>query len=186
MMRVLRHVPNALTAFRLFAAPALALVLAEGHAAAGFVLFALAGLSDAIDGYLAKRLASPSRFGAFLDPAADKLLMLVAFLMLTRLGITPIWLTTIVIGRDVAIVIGLLVGLALALPLTIAPLPIGKASTVVQVSYVGLMLFLHALQVNLQTVRSAGEVVVAAVTVLSWLAYGQLLLRAFSLRRRTA
>jgi len=186
MSQIIRQVPNALTAFRLFAAPALALLLHEHHDAGALFLFILAGLSDAVDGYLAKRLASPSRFGAYLDPAADKLLMLVAFIILTQLGATHLWLTALVIGRDVAIVLGLMLGLALGLPLVVAPLTIGKVSTVVQVCYVGLILLLRALQLNLGTLQAPVEIIVAAVTTLSWLAYGQLLFRAFSLRRRTA
>lgn len=189
MTALLRHLPNTLTALRLVAAPVLALLLARGLYAAAFVLFVLAGASDAVDGYLAKRFASRSRFGAYLDPAADKLLMLAAFLMLTEIGVTHWWLTLIVVGRDIAIVAGILLALALALPIAIAPLAIGKASTVVQVSFVGLMLLLLTLHFNslpVQSAARAAEAIVALVTILSWLAYGQVLLRAFSLRRRPA
>jgi cardiolipin synthase len=183
---VLRHLPNTLTAFRVFAAPFLAWLLLHDQNAAAFGLFVLAGASDAIDGYLAKRLAPGSRFGAWLDPAADKFLMLVAFLTLTHLGITPVWLTVLVIARDVAIIAGIALARALALPIAIAPLAIGKASTVVQVAYVGITLLLLALHTEMRILSSALEVVVALVTAASWLAYGQVLLKAFALGRRTA
>jgi cardiolipin synthase len=183
---VLRHLPNALTAFRLFAAPVLVFLLLHERYEGALVLFALAGLSDALDGYLAKRFAFGSRFGAILDPAADKLLMLVAFVTLVHMDLTPFWLTALVIGRDIAIVAGILLGRALALPIAIAPLAIGKASTVVQVCYVGLVLLLAALGQDVPTLRSAAEITVALVTVASWLAYGQVLLKAFALRRKPA
>ena len=183
---MLRHIPNTLTAFRVLAAPVLAWLLLHGYDRAAFGLFAAAGLSDAVDGYLAKWLAPDGRFGAYLDPAADKLLMLVAFLTLTHLEITPVWLTVLVIARDVAIIAGIALARWQALPIAIAPLAIGKASTVVQVSYIGLSLLFLALHVEMRILSSALEIMVALVTAASWLAYGQVLLRAFALGRRTA
>ena len=186
MNAAIRQVPNALTALRLLAAPLLGILLNDGSFTLAFALFVFAGVSDALDGWLAKRLASPSRFGAWLDPAADKLLMLIAFVMLTHLGIVPVWLTALVIARDVAIVAGILLSLALALPISISPLAIGKACTVVQVAFVGLILFLRTLHLVFPIAESAAEIIVAAVTAVSWFAYGQLLLRALSPGRRTA
>ena len=75
-------------------------------AVAALCVFVFAGLSDALDGFLAKRFALTSRFGAWLDPAADKLLMLASYVALTMVGAVPLWLTALVIGRDVAIVAG--------------------------------------------------------------------------------
>jgi cardiolipin synthase len=185
---VLRHIPNTLTAFRLLAAPVLAWLLWYGDDRAAFGLFVLAGLSDAVDGYLAKRLAPGGRFGAWLDPAADKLLMLSAFLTLTLMPshVTPLWLTVLVIARDIAIIASIALLRALAMPVVIAPLVIGKASTVVQVAYIGLTLLLLALHVDARLLTSALEVIVALVTAASWLAYGQVLVKAFALGRRTA
>jgi cardiolipin synthase len=143
-------------------------------------------LSDAVDGYLAKRLAPGSRFGAYLDPAADKLLMLAAFLTLTRLGVVPFWLTALVIARDVAIIAGLVLIRTLALAVPMSPLPVGKASTAVQVGYIALVLVHLAFRLDVPGLLSAGAVLVAIVTAVSWIAYGQVLFRAFALRRRTA
>ena len=185
-MNLLRHLPNALTAFRLVAAPALAVLLERHLFPLALLLFALAGFSDALDGYLAKRLAPGSRFGAWLDPAADKILMLVAFVVLTLLNETPLWLTIIVIGRDIAIVAAIILIRILALPLIIAPLPIGKVSTVVQVIYVGLVLLMLAARTDVEWARGAAEFMVSAVTIASWIAYGQLLLRTLAPGRRTA
>ena len=182
---MLRHLPNVLSGLRLLAAPALAFLLVHGDYNYALWLFALAGLTDAVDGYLAKRLAPGSRFGAYLDPAADKLLMLAAFLALAALEIVPRWLTTLVIARDVAIVLGLVLIKACALSVPISPLPIGKVSTAIQVSYVALVLLHLALGFDSPSLLSAAAALVAIVTAASWIAYGQVLFRAFALRRRT-
>ena len=183
---MLRHLPNVLSGLRLLAAPALAFLLVHGAFAYALGLFALAGLSDAIDGYLAKRLAPDSRFGAYLDPAADKLLMLAAFLTLATLEIVPRWVTALVIARDIAIVLGLLLVRAYALSVPMSPLPIGKACTAVQVTYVALMLVHLAFGIEAPALLGAGTILVAIVTAVSWIAYGQVLVRAFALRRRAA
>jgi phosphatidylglycerophosphate synthase len=105
---ILKHVPNLLTGMRLACAPALAMLLASGDDRAALGIFAFAGLSDAADGFLAKRFNLATSFGRFLDPAADKLLMLASFLALAALRAAPVWLTALVIARDVAIVAGIL------------------------------------------------------------------------------
>ena len=183
---MLRHLPNLLTALRLCAAPLTALLILNGSDSEALGIFAFAGLSDALDGYLARRFSLTSRFGAYLDPAADKLLMLASFVTLTYIGAVPLWLTVLIIARDLAIVAGVGVAWLFALPLAIEPLLIGKASTVVQVAYVGLVLLLLAFGVDQPGLLMAGTVVTAAVTVASWLGYAQLWLRALALGRRTA
>ncbi len=183
---MLRHLPNALSGLRLLAAPALAFLLVDGAYAYAFALFALAGLSDAVDGYLAKRLAPDSRFGAYLDPAADKLLMLAAFLTLTRLGVVPLWLTALVIARDIAIVAALILIRTLALAVPMSPLPVGKVNTAVQVGYIALVLMDLAFRLEVPGLLSAAAILTAVVTAVSWIAYGQVLIRALVLRRRTA
>ncbi|MEI9931866.1 MAG: CDP-alcohol phosphatidyltransferase family protein [Rhizomicrobium sp.] len=186
MTPLLRHLPNFLTALRLFAAPLTAWLILHGNDTAALGVFAFAGLSDALDGYLARRLSPGSRFGVYLDPAADKVLMLASFVTLTMVGAVPFWLTALVIGRDIAIVLGVSVAWAFSLPLQIAPLNVGKASTVVQVGFIGLVLLLLALNADQPNVVLAGTIATAAVTVMSWLAYTQLLLRALAVGRRTA
>jgi len=183
---MLRHVPNFLTALRLCAAPLTAYLILSGIDGGALAVFAFAGLSDALDGYLARRLSLNSRFGAYLDPAADKLLMLASFVTLTMMHAVPFWLTALVIGRDIAIVA--CVGLAwlLAIPLRIAPLLIGKASTVVQVAFIALVLLLRAIDIDNPQAVEVAVLATAAVTLASWLAYGQLWFRAMALGRRPA
>lgn len=178
MNAVLRQTPNILSALRLIAAPIAACLILDGADLPALCVFAFAGASDAADGFLAKKFGLASRFGAWLDPAADKLLMLASFLSLTYVGAVPLWLTVLVIGRDVAIVAGVLLARMLALPLEVKPLMVGKVSTVVQVAYIGLVLLLLTLREPPPLLERGGEAVVALLTVLSFLSYAQLWLKA--------
>jgi cardiolipin synthase len=183
---VLKHIPNILTALRLAAAPAFAALLMAGDDRAALGIFAFAGLSDAADGFLAKRFGLSTRFGRFLDPAADKLLMLAAFLTLAALGISPWWLTVLVIARDLAIVLAVFVAYVLALPLRVQPLFIGKVNTVVQVSYVGLLLVFLVFGIDAPQFSAWAALVTAMFTIISWFAYGGLWLGALFARNRIA
>lgn len=186
MRGLLRHLPNLLTGLRLVSAPAIGFLILQGLNSLALGVFAFAGLSDAVDGFLAKRLAPGSRFGAYLDPAADKLLMLVCLLSLAKVGATDWWLTILVIARDVAIVAGIGMAMLLALPLRVAPLQIGKISTAVQIGYIAVMLVILAFRIEAPQLALAASVLTAAVTLASWLAYAQAWLKAFALGRRTA
>lgn len=186
MILFLRNIPNILTGLRLACAPALAALLLTAHERAALVVFVLAGLTDLADGWLAKRFNLATRFGRYLDPIADKLLMLCAFLALTAMSATPRWLTAVVIGRDIVIVLGIALAKLLDLPLRVAPLPIGKISTAVQVGYVALILFAQGFDLDWQTIVATAAVLTGAATIASGLAYGQLWLRAAARGRRTA
>ena len=181
---LLRQAPNILSALRVVAAPIAAVLILDGIDVAALCVFVFAGLSDAADGYLAKRFALTSRFGAWLDPAADKLLMLASFVSLTMVGAVPLWLTVLVIGRDLAIVLGVGLARLLEAPLQVVPLTIGKASTVVQVVYVALVLLLLATGVSLPRLAFAGTVVVAIFALLSFFAYATVWLQAVAAGRR--
>jgi cardiolipin synthase len=183
---VLRNIPNILTALRLAASPALVALLWRGHDYAALIVFVIAGATDALDGYLAKRFNLQSRFGRYMDPAADKLLMLTSFIALMVLGVTPIWLTALVITRDAAIVIGIGLARLLALPVHATPSFLGKVSTAVQVSYVGLMLLLLTFDIHARVLIGAAEIAVAVFTLVSGLGYAQIWLRAATHSRRPA
>lgn len=186
MTPLLRNIPNVLTAVRVLLAPLTAYLIVRGSDLEALGVFLLAGASDAVDGFLARRFGLVSRFGEYLDPAADKLLMLICFVTLTLMHKTPLWLSVIVIGRDAAIVLGVLVARALSLPVKMEPLAIGKACTVVQVGYIGLLLLLLTFNLDMPQLTTVAAATAAMFTVLSWIAYGQLLLKAFALGRRPA
>lgn len=186
MNGLLRQIPNLLTALRLAAAPAFAALLMAGDDRAALCIFAFAGFSDAADGFLARQFGLTTRFGHYLDPAADKLLMLAAFLTLAALGLSPWWLTVLVIARDLAIVLAVLVAYLIALPLRIQPLFIGKVNTVVQVSYIGLVLIFLVFGIDAPQISQGAALVTGAFTLMSWFAYAGLWFGALFARNKVA
>ncbi|MGN6516182.1 MAG: CDP-alcohol phosphatidyltransferase family protein [Rhizomicrobium sp.] len=184
MSTLARNIPNFLTALRLAASPALVALLWRGHDYAALIVFIFAGLTDAADGYLAKRFQLQTRFGRYLDPAADKLLMFVSFVTLALLNVTPLWLMALVIARDVVIVIAIGLALLLELPLRVTPNFLGKVSTAVQVIYVGLLLLMLTFDIQIPWLSHFAVFAVAFFTVASGLGYAQLWLRA-ALHRRS-
>ncbi len=125
---------NQLTLMRLLLIPAFVLFVVYGRFGWALVTFAVAGLTDALDGLVARRANQRTSLGAWLDPAADKLLLVTTFVVLTlpNLGLpnrVPLWLTVLVISRDIAIVLTVaVVNLAVG-PRTFRPSPLGKAAT---------------------------------------------------------
>lgn len=182
MNAVLRQAPNILSALRLVAAPYAAWLILNQQDFTALCVFGFAALSDALDGFLAKKFNLSSRFGAWLDPAADKLLMVLSFITLTLVHAVPVWVTALVIGRDVAIVLGILVARLLSAPLHVAPLTVGKISTVVQALYVLMVLILLTINEPPPVIEKLGEAAVAILTGLSILAYGQIWLKAITRR----
>ncbi len=128
-----RHIPNALTIARIFLAWPIVWALATERYGLTLALFAVAGLSDGIDGFLARRYGWQSRLGSILDPLADKILMVAAFVTLGFLGHLPMWLVAAVIGRDVIIVAGASIYHAFFEPVTMEPTLISKLNTVCQI-----------------------------------------------------
>jgi cardiolipin synthase len=132
--------PNAITIARmLMAAPLAWLILHDAHTAALMVAL-VAGFSDALDGALAKRYGWSSRLGGVLDPVADKLLLVAAFVALGITGTLPMWLPILVVGRDVVIVGGAVAYHNLIGPLVAAPSTLSKVTTAMQIGLVLLFL----------------------------------------------
>lgn len=183
---MIRHLPNLLTILRLAAAPVIATLLLHGHYAASLGVFVFAGLSDAADGFLAKRYGFDTPFGVYLDPVADKLLMLVSFVVLTAIGASPLWLTVLVIARDVVIVSAIALARFLVLPLKIAPSLLGKASTAIQVCYIGILLIMLSLHVEAPKMLNGAAFAVGVMTLASWLSYAQVWLKALGAGKRRA
>jgi cardiolipin synthase len=183
---MLRHLPNLLSGFRLLAAPLTAWAILAEHDGAALAVFAGAGLSDFADGFIARSFRFTSRFGAWLDPIADKLLMLLCFLSLYEVGAAPLWLVALVIARDAIIAGGAVLAKALRLSLRIRPLLVGKAATASEVAYVGVLLFLLAIERDAPLLLRGAGYLVAAFVLLSGLAYLYVFLRALLTRPRKA
>lgn len=166
-----------LSALRLLAAPVAAWAILSAHDTAALLVFALAGASDAADGFIARRWGFTSRFGAWLDPAADKFLMLMCFVALWRIDVAPLWLVALVIARDLALAAGWVFAKLFSVPLRFETLMLGKLSTAVQIVYIGLLLLLLAFDRAAPRLAMAGAWTVAFFTALSGGAYGLMLLR---------
>lgn len=164
--------PNALTMARIGLAAPLALAILAGRPALALGLAAIGGLSDALDGWLAKRCRWESRLGSVLDPVADKLLMLAAVVPLGLIGALPPWLVALVLVRDLVIVAGAVAWHRLIAPLRGEPTLLSKATTVVQIA-----LILVALVERIEHVRipapawDALVVATAGLTLASGLHY---------------
>ena len=175
-----------LSALRLLAAPFAAWLILHHHDTASLIVFAAAGASDGLDGFVARRWGVTSRFGAWLDPAADKLLMLLCFAALWKVGVLPVWLLLLVVARDGAIAAGWLLAKALSLPVNFDPPRIGKAATVVQVVYALGVLLMLAFEIQAPGLALAGAFVVAALIVATGLLYALIFLRGISAGRGIA
>lgn len=130
------QLPNLITLSRLALAPAFVLVLNDANYVAAFLLFVIAGLSDGLDGLIAKRFHYESRLGAILDPAADKILLVSAYVMLTVLGHVPVWLVIVVAFRDLLIVGGYLLYTSMYGPVHMRPSSLSKLNTFMQIALV--------------------------------------------------
>lgn len=136
--------PNLLTVIRICLAPFLVAAILQNNFALGFGLFIAAGLSDALDGVLARTLKQRTVLGQYLDPIADKLLLSTLFLVLMYKGLIPTTVTVLVFGRDVAILLVAAVLYAVADRREFGPSILGKANTIAQVTAVAVVL-LHQL-----------------------------------------
>jgi len=163
------------------AAPTTAGLLVAGHFNAAFGVFAFAGLSDAADGYLAKRFNLITRFGRILDPIADKALMLAVFVTLALLNDVPAWLAVVVIGRDILIALALFVALSVQAPIGVHPLFLGKLCAALQVIYVGVHMAALAFEFPLDAITPFDGYVLAVVAFVSTAAYFSVWLRAMRL-----
>lgn len=184
----MRHLPNLLSALRLLAAPFAAWLIVSGQDMAALLTFAAAGLSDGLDGFIARRWGVTSDFGAWLDPAADKLLMLCCFTALFGVSAAPFWLVALVIGRDLVFclvwIVIKLIGFSLHVNLATPTLFVGKVSTVVQVLYVLTMLMLLALDLDAPRFSLALAWACAGFTLLAAAGYAAMLLRSLIAARR--
>lgn len=181
-----RHLPNLLSLLRLVAAPFVAWATLAGHDTLALIVFVAAGLSDGLDGFIARHWQAMSRFGAWLDPAADKLLMLATYVALLGVAAAPWWLVALVIGRDLAIASFWLMARLFTLPPAFRPLGIGKLSTLLQIAYAGLVLLFLAFDLSAPPVLLAAALLTALLTLLSGGAYLWLFLRGLVACHRTA
>lgn len=168
--------PNLISCGRLALAPlAVALILSWRWGEA-LAVFALAGLSDGLDGFLARRFDWSSELGAFLDAAADKALLIGSYAALARVGAAPAALALVVIGRDGLLALGALIASRAGRPIRLRPLKISKANTFAQICFVlavlgALSAGFSPLAAPLAGLLTLGGLMVAALTLASGAAY---------------
>jgi cardiolipin synthase len=130
------NLPNFLTLLRIFCSPVFVGLVLYGHYSWALAVFLGAGLTDALDGMIARVLNQQTVLGRYLDPLADKLLLVTAFLVLSFKGEIPVWVALVVVSRDVIISVGSLVIHLLRERVDITPTWIGKVTTVIQLVYI--------------------------------------------------
>jgi cardiolipin synthase len=134
--RSLRQIPNVISSIRIVLVAPIAVALVHHQLMTAIALFAMAALSDAADGFLAKRFGWQSELGAVLDPAADKLLLVTAFVTLAYLRLVPLWLMAAAVARDAIIVLGALLYRYCLGPLAMRPSMVSKFNMLCQVAFI--------------------------------------------------
>jgi len=165
------NIPNSLTLVRIVLVPLVVWLIIDHEMTAAFLLFLLAGFSDAADGYIAKRYGWRSELGAYLDPIADKALLVSIYVTLGLAGHLPVWLVIAVVSRDILIVGAVVLSWMLSRPLTMHPLLISKVNTFAQIVLAGLVLAELGLGLGLEPVVKVLIWVTGALTILSAAAY---------------
>ena len=165
------NLANFVTLLRLAMAPLIIWALLIDQVVWAFAIFLIAGLSDAVDGIVARAFDQQSELGTLLDPIADKTLLVTVFIVLAYLGHIPLWLTILVVSRDVLIIAGILICFVMGKPPQIKPLWVSKANTVAQISLASLVLAALALPLDMPLVQAALVAITAVLTVASAVAY---------------
>lgn len=160
--------PNWLTVLRILLIPVFVTLLVYRRTTAALIVFGVASLTDLLDGYIARSFRRQTRLGAFLDPAADKLLLTSAFVTLTYLRYLPFWITAVVVSRDLILVMGVLLVHVAGGTVSPAPTWLGKLSTALQMATV---LAAMLLRQQAPGVVLAFTVVTAGCTIASGLQY---------------
>jgi cardiolipin synthase len=164
-------IPNLITILRLILVPVVIVMIMQGRWPAAFVLFVVAGVSDGIDGFIARRFDMRSEFGAYIDPIADKALLVSIYVTLSIVGVLPNWLAILVVSRDIMIVGAILLSWVMTRPVEIKPLMVSKLNTAAQIGFAALVLSTNAFGVDASRIEDAAMFVVAALTVASAGAY---------------
>jgi cardiolipin synthase len=164
------NLPNLITLTRIVLLPFFAATLIYNEYQYALILFIAAGISDILDGYIARLKRQVSNFGTILDPIADKFILFTSFILMTANGIIPKWLTIVVISRDIIVITGALILYFVTGQMRVEPSILGKVSNILQYLFVGLTL----LSVNLKgesIIPMSYLILIAILTALSGLQY---------------
>jgi cardiolipin synthase len=167
----LRWLPNALSLARLVLVPLAVWQILDLRYDRAFVIFALAGLSDALDGFLARRLDARTTLGAVLDPIADKALLISVYVTLGHAELLPVWLVILVVFRDFLIILGVLLFHLAGQRMIVAPLQVSRINTVAQVACAGWVMAATGFGIMPEPLTTILIVLVTLTTLSSGAAY---------------
>lgn len=164
-------IPNLISVFRLLLVPVIVWLIIEHNMFWAFWLFVIAGASDAVDGIIARQLGGASELGAYLDPLADKTLLVTIYVCLAIVDELPAWLVITVVSRDILIIGAVMLSWTMGRPVTIRPLFVSKANTAAQIVLASMVLGATAFAVPLGVAKTLMIALTALLTVVSTAAY---------------
>lgn len=174
------NLPNMISLARLFSVPLIISLILSHQLVLAFLFFSLAGLSDALDGFLARIFKARTTLGAYLDPIADKALLVGVFAALGQTGLVELWVVILVIFRDVLIIGGILLLFLFKSPIEMKPLMISKVNTVAQLLYALFVLGQGEYFLGIPHLNLFFGYFVALTTVLSGISYVKVGLKYFN------
>ena len=170
MNSVTRHLPNLLTGIRLLLIPVLVYLLLSGYFEGALYLIIVMGLTDAFDGFIAKKLNCVSRFGEFFDPICDKFMLVSTTITLAYVGLLPVWLVALIVARDLIIVTGGYTYYLYIKKFRANPSMLSKANTFFQLLLTVIVIYSQISFVPAQWIEGLINIV-AATTLLSGISY---------------
>ena len=160
-------IPNLITLARILLVPVVVWAITAGEMRIAFVLFLAAGISDAVDGFLAKRFGMSTKLGAYLDPLADKAMLVSMYVALGIIEAIPRWLVILVVSRDIMIVSAVMLSWLVDKPVALKPLLVSKINTVAQIALVCVVLAALGFDLRADIAVNGLAALVAALTLLS-------------------
>ena len=151
--------------------PVVVWAISAGAMHVAFLLFLVAAVSDGVDGFLAKRFNMQTELGAYLDPLADKVMIVSIYVTLASTGVIPLWIVILVVSRDIMIVGAILLSWLIGNPVAIKPHIVSKANTAAQILYAALVLAVYGYGFDAEPLLTLVMVVVAVLTLLSVVFY---------------
>jgi cardiolipin synthase len=159
--------PNLITIGRILLVPLTVWLIVSGEFLLAFIVFIIAGLSDAVDGFLARRFKLHTELGRYLDPLADKLLLVSIYVTLGFQKHLPPWLVILVVSRDFMIVGAIILSWLVDKPINVKPLMVSKATTLAQILLAGIALAVLGFELDMGSLLIGGYITVAFLTVAS-------------------
>jgi len=162
-------IPNLITILRVLLVPIFIIYMINDRTLGSLIIFVIAGASDALDGFIARVFHKKSDLGAYLDPLADKILLIAAYITLAILKMIPAWLAVLIISRDVIILLGVLILYLNRYPVKIHPSLLSKSTTCLQIATI--LMILSNSYLNLEPIKMYAFWLTAGFTIASGLQY---------------